>query len=623
MSKNKPLKLLTIAPFRLIITILLILFVFESQLFTPYIVFAEDATNYTVIINGTYISDDGITKQTWTFSGTNKISMKMNYLIISSEGTYRLDGDKLYITNTMFGSTSTSVYNISKITANSFYIDDTIFEMSGSPTDPAPVVPEPEVPNPEPETPSVPPIIPTPEPTTTKHSTQTPNPAQITRPSNAFLMGEDNYSFGNFANSFGYSKDPNISKARFQQIFTPSEANEWFKVYYNLHGNCFGFSSTSSLFNRGVLTPSTFQKNVDRAYNFGMPKNNASLKELIELYQISQSLYSVNNAERANQNDYSGLISEMYNADGTVNKSGVLISVKKPGLGHSIIAYDITNAGNGIYYLSIYDNNNPKDTSRKMTVNTSNKTWQYDSYSSAKEQHVFRYLNSSVVYKAIQNALSEQSQPNQSSSVPATDMYISIPSQNATILQNATPVNEITNAIDVTPATGEEYTQSVWFVPVGVYTIDITNPKMNDSIAIFDDSSAFGASVDKNASVTGTIGANGFITVDTDGKLSIDYTNNDLFGEEVIISGKTNEPFTFNASDGDMVISGSGNFEVSYKERTGIYELNPSEPLTIELSSLTYPFPWTMTAVGVGAIIMIIIILVKNSRKINHSIKKS
>ncbi len=76
--------------------------------------------------NGTYKSDDGIMSQTWTFSGENKVTL--SYGIISSDGTYAIDGDELTITSSMLGSETTSSYTITEITSNSFFIDGTKFE---------------------------------------------------------------------------------------------------------------------------------------------------------------------------------------------------------------------------------------------------------------------------------------------------------------------------------------------------------------------------------------------------------------------------------------------------------------------------------------------------------------
>jgi len=76
--------------------------------------------------NGTYKSE-GLISQTWTFSGNNEITLNAIGGIATSHGTYSIDGNKLTVTSTMWGTTTTSTYTITEITANSFFIDGTKF----------------------------------------------------------------------------------------------------------------------------------------------------------------------------------------------------------------------------------------------------------------------------------------------------------------------------------------------------------------------------------------------------------------------------------------------------------------------------------------------------------------
>ena len=77
--------------------------------------------------NGTYKSDEGLLSQTWTFSGTNDITLSTGGGLISSKGTYKINGNKLTITSSLFGVESTSGYTITEITSKSFFIDGTKF----------------------------------------------------------------------------------------------------------------------------------------------------------------------------------------------------------------------------------------------------------------------------------------------------------------------------------------------------------------------------------------------------------------------------------------------------------------------------------------------------------------
>ena len=76
--------------------------------------------------NGTYKSE-GLISQTWTFSGKNEVTLVAIGGIATSRGTYSINGDKLTVTSTMWGTTTTSTYTITEITSKSFYIDGTKF----------------------------------------------------------------------------------------------------------------------------------------------------------------------------------------------------------------------------------------------------------------------------------------------------------------------------------------------------------------------------------------------------------------------------------------------------------------------------------------------------------------
>ena len=77
--------------------------------------------------NGTYKSDEGILSQTWTFSGDNSITLSAGAGLISTTGTYTINGTKLSVTSSLLGIETTSSYTITEITANSFFIDGTKF----------------------------------------------------------------------------------------------------------------------------------------------------------------------------------------------------------------------------------------------------------------------------------------------------------------------------------------------------------------------------------------------------------------------------------------------------------------------------------------------------------------
>jgi hypothetical protein len=171
----------------------------------------------------------------------------------------------------------------------------------------------------------------------------------------------------------------------------------------------------------------------------------------------------------------------------------------KPDVGHSIIAYDITNSGGGLYYLWIYDNNYPNDTTRRMKVNTAANHWQYADYKSASG-HEFRYLDSSIVLSALQAALQKRGQARLSSAKGTTDMYIAIPT-GSEITYNGASISEIPEAPNVTPLTGEESQTAVWFIPQAVYGVSVSEAGQNGKVVMFDSNSSFSAEATKGASL--------------------------------------------------------------------------------------------------------------------------
>lgn len=76
--------------------------------------------------NGTYTSEGAIS-QTWTFSGSDEITLSTVGGLVSTTGTYTIDGDNITITSTLWGTTTTQTNKITEITSTSFFIDGTKF----------------------------------------------------------------------------------------------------------------------------------------------------------------------------------------------------------------------------------------------------------------------------------------------------------------------------------------------------------------------------------------------------------------------------------------------------------------------------------------------------------------
>jgi len=77
--------------------------------------------------NGTYRSESTILAQTWTFTGSDKVTLSAAGGLISTQGTYRISGDRMTITSSLLGIENTTSYTITEITTRSFFIDGTKF----------------------------------------------------------------------------------------------------------------------------------------------------------------------------------------------------------------------------------------------------------------------------------------------------------------------------------------------------------------------------------------------------------------------------------------------------------------------------------------------------------------
>jgi len=455
--------------------------------------------------------------------------------------------------------------------------------------DPAPPS-EPVNPNPDPTPPPSQPVNPTPAPTT---------PVQPSRPrNNYFVMGEDNYPFANVASSFGYPRNYSIPIERFRLIFSNSQAETYSRYpgYSPWGGNCYGFSATSSLFDKGVLIHSNYQSGVSTTYRFGQPRNNRALLELIELYQISQTLTDVARAARANTNNYNGLVSAMYNSDGTVNRRGLILSVRNQNGGHAVIAYDIRNSGNGVYVISIYDNNYPNDSNRNMVVDTARLAWTYGTYTSST--HEFRFLDSAIVYASVQEAIARQSNPSMSIERTENDMQIIIP-DGVTATQNGIPISEIEGAFDITPVmNGENPLAPIWYLPDGGI-VDFNAIGKADGIAVFDDFVSYMVTAD-TAVVTGSTIAG--ITVDSENRFEVVVVRNE--DAPLAFSGTSSETFSVIDENGELVISGAGRIRAQQGNRRATLTLEAGNPMMFDAGALKTVIPWYIFA-GIGLALVV------------------
>jgi hypothetical protein len=77
-------------------------------------------------LNGAYKSDEGILSQTWTFSGTNEVTLSAGGGLIATEGTYTLGENKITVKSSLFGVENVTNYSFKRDGKN-IIIDDTVF----------------------------------------------------------------------------------------------------------------------------------------------------------------------------------------------------------------------------------------------------------------------------------------------------------------------------------------------------------------------------------------------------------------------------------------------------------------------------------------------------------------
>ena len=77
--------------------------------------------------NGTYVSE-GLISQTWTFSGSNEIELSAVGGLVSTRGTWSIEGNRITIVTTLLGVETVQTNTITEITRNSFRVDGILFE---------------------------------------------------------------------------------------------------------------------------------------------------------------------------------------------------------------------------------------------------------------------------------------------------------------------------------------------------------------------------------------------------------------------------------------------------------------------------------------------------------------
>jgi hypothetical protein len=373
-----------------------------------------------------------------------------------------------------------------------------------------------------------------------------------------FVIGEDNYPFINWRQSFGYNDRYSIPEERYRMLYSAVQARELYKSSseHPWGGSCFGFSSSSLLLNIFELTASDYQNGVPYAHLFATPGTpNSRVTQLIEMYQISWGLPGICSTANINRNNYNGLVSAVRAANG----EGVVLTIAKNkdlAAYHAIVAYDITE-DNGVFDLKIYDCNYP-DEIRTMSVNTLNKTFKYYDYGEDITA-LFEYVTAAAIDNAVDTALMEQANP--TNSRPRPNMTILAP-RNAAITANGVSVSNINGAYEViAPAYmkgAPERTTTMWYVPDGKYSV--TPNKASEAVTFFDEDSSFEVVPNSvNAVVTGNTES---VSINAH-MFEMTYITTATIDEPLVITGDATGGFSAEVSGDIMRLTGNTAVKVS------------------------------------------------------------
>lgn len=192
-------------------------------------------------------------------------------------------------------------------------------------------------------------------------------------------IDELTYSFGNTRASFNYANNYQIPLSSYIFIFGNNTRAK--TLYYNdakvnqrlWAGNCFGMSSTSSMFNSPTVDTSIRDYNPSATLVSDLKtedhdaKTSITLLTYLEGMQLSQKCNLIQTDYRANQ-DKLNEICQTIEAAKFVDQLPVLALFGNEG-GHAVVGYKIEKISDTKSYLYIYDCNFPQ-TIRYITLST-------------------------------------------------------------------------------------------------------------------------------------------------------------------------------------------------------------------------------------------------------------
>lgn len=195
-------------------------------------------------------------------------------------------------------------------------------------------------------------------------------------------VSELTYSFSNSNEGFGYPDDYRIPLSSFQLIFGNTEiAKELYRREGTWGGNCFGMSTTSTLFTiNSNVKISQFNSNASKIS--GLSLNDVSSVRNIKLRQFIEAMQTSQYAPEIYTNYVTNNLVKLVKVVKDISNTGQPVPVGVMGNigGHEILAYGYKTVSSTKSQILVYDNNYPnQERYINITTNTSGTptAWSY------------------------------------------------------------------------------------------------------------------------------------------------------------------------------------------------------------------------------------------------------
>jgi hypothetical protein len=401
------------------------------------------------------------------------------------------------------------------------------------------------------DSPSVTPILtPILTPTITLTPTPTPTPAEA----ETFSLLRDSFKFGNSPASFGYPANYRIPLSVFEEFMTPAKAKYNYQRAGIWGGSCYGFSAASLLFYRGEYQPESYQSSASEVYDLQAPRSaNASLTKLIEKYQVSQFLDSLDYLEDQNRGKMGSLISAVQDSE----KPGgdlVVVCVYQDGYGHAVVGYHVNQTSSG-YEISIYDNNFP-GSERILKINSAKNSYEY---TIGGQFGTWRTADGAGISFLPVSAILAETKYQTMNNVLLTTSDVDGSIENG----SSQRIEDIPGAIEVHNYTDTKQTGRSFILPADKYTVEPSST-MNVAIAT-DDAYVTVDGLDSNSKLSSDLTSSKLIDVVTEGEstFSVSCLSKDTGYQEIELEVTSSGNFAAEVSGGKLQLSGNAEVKVN------------------------------------------------------------